>query len=341
MKSPGPWKQAVCCALVSLCLGTAALWAQTPSRQDSLARVSQMMAAQQCRESEELLNGIPGSSLETRFRLARCYGKRKDLKKAMEILDSILRRSDSYTPAVLLRARILYNTGKYYQSFLSMQDYTTRDPENGDAWLILGLSQFMLKKNQDAEVSLRRATELSPGSGEAFYYMGRLAYTENDMPSALRAFQRAVEIEPTSMRAHNNLALTHEALAQFDLARAAYLKAIELEQKQAVKSEWPYFNLGALRFKEGHPQEAIDYVKEALLRKPGWAKAKVKLAIALAAVGNLAGARAQLEAVLRSDARNADAHYQLALVLVRVGEKELADQHFTRFNKFRQSSSRR
>ena len=78
-----------------------------------------------------------------------------------------------------------------------------------------------------------------------------------NLPLALAAFKRAIEIDPHNVKAHNHLGQTYEGLALYPAARAAYLKAIELEQKQAAKSEWPYFNLGVLYIKEGRAAEAV------------------------------------------------------------------------------------
>jgi len=46
---------------------------------------------------------------------------------------------------------------------------------------------------------------------------------------ALYRWKRAVEIDPTYAAAYNNLAIAHEHNGQFDDARVAYEKALELE----------------------------------------------------------------------------------------------------------------
>ena len=72
----------------------------------------------------------------------------------------------------------------------------------------------------------------------------------------------------------------------------------ELEQAQAKRSEWPYFNLGVLAMKQGQPQEAIRWLREALTRRPTWSEAKVQLAMALGAAGQLEEAAGLLRDVL-------------------------------------------
>lgn len=46
---------------------------------------------------------------------------------------------------------------------------------------------------------------------------------------ALYRWQRAVEIDPTYAAAYNNLAVAYERLGEFDKAREAYERAVELE----------------------------------------------------------------------------------------------------------------
>ncbi len=51
---------------------------------------------------------------------------------------------------------------------------------------------------------------------------------------ALYRWKRAVEIDPTYAAAYNNLAIAHEHEGQFDEARKAYEKALELEPNNAL-----------------------------------------------------------------------------------------------------------
>ena len=59
---------------------------------------------------------------------------------------------------------------------------------------------------------------------------------------ALYRWKRAVEIDPTYAAAHNNLAIAYEHNGQFDDARVAYEKALELEPNNVlIKQNYDLF----------------------------------------------------------------------------------------------------
>ena len=150
----------------------------------------------------------------------------------------------------------------------------------------------------------------------------------NNPTGALAAFQKATELDASSVKAHNHLGQAYEALVQYPAARAAYLKAIELEKRQTAKSEWPYFNLGALCLREGRAAEAEGYFRQALERQPGWSEGKAKLGMALLALDRLPEALSYLEQAVQIDPQNADARYQYARLLVKMGKPDEAERHF-------------
>ena len=148
---------------------------------------------------------------------------------------------------------------------------------------------------------------------------------------ALAAFQKATELDASSVRAHNHLGQAYEALVQYPAAREAYLKAIELEKKQKAKSEWPYFNLGALCLREGRAAEAEGYFRQALERQPRWSEGKAKLGMALLTLDKLPEALSCLEQAVQIDPQNADARYQYARLLIKMGNPDQAEQHLQVF----------
>jgi Tfp pilus assembly protein PilF len=65
--------------------------------------------------------------------------------------------------------------------------------------------------------------------------------------------------------------------------------------------------------------------------KPSWSEAKVQLAGALGLANELKKARQMLEEVLLAEPKNAQAHYQLARLLVKLQLPEEASRHFRLF----------
>jgi len=235
----------------------------------------------------------------------------------------------------LERALVLFNAGKYQDSFDLASAYLLQNPGSEPAHKIVGMNEYMLGRPEEALQDLKRATELAPNDADAFYYLGRLHFSTDKVTAALSDFQRAVELNPSSVRTENHLGQTYEALGRWRDAERSYLRAIEMERGQVKKSEWPYFNLGVLYLSTGREQEAVAYLQGALRRNPSWAQGKVKLAAALASCEKIQQALTLLEAAVHSEPLNAEAHYRLALLLTKTGKAEEAQQHFDTFEQLR------
>jgi tetratricopeptide (TPR) repeat protein len=67
--------------------------------------------------------------------------------------------------------------------------------------------------------------------------------------SAEAHFQKALNLNPKFMKAYDNLGLTYEALADYDVAVRVYRQAIPMNRSARMPSPWPPLNLGALLVK--------------------------------------------------------------------------------------------
>ncbi len=308
-----------------------------PAEEPSWSRAERLILEKKCQAAQRVLEQTRSAIAVApiQHNLALCYSERKDFRNAEAALDRFRKFFPEDPSGILLKAFLLFSTRRYEESSTILTTYVDNKPDDPRGHKLLGLSHFMSGRERQAEVEMRRTTELDPLDSEAFYYLGRLYFTRNDMPAALAAYEKAAELDPNNVKAFNHIGQTKEALAEFSQAREAYFKAIELERKQVVKSQWPYFNLGTLFIKEGKPEEAIGYLRQALDRNPSWPRGKVKLAMALAAVGKFEDALFELNAVLRADAQNAEAHYRLGQLLTKMDKPEQAKEHLLLFEKLR------
>jgi tetratricopeptide (TPR) repeat protein len=320
-------------------LALSLLTSRTHVSSDERIRHSIQLAAQKkCSEAAQLLKGIEETSqvaAPALYRVAECFMKQREWRKAEPSLDAFLRLSPQDSSGLFLKSYLLFRTSRYDQSLQLISSYLEEQPNNSDARKILGMDYYMLGKSELAELELKRAIELNANDPEAFYYLGRLYFIRDDMPAALTAFQTVIQLDSSSVRAHNHLGQAFEGLGQHVAARNAYLKAIELDQQQTVKSRWPYFNLGSLYLKQGRFQEAIDYLRQSLRHNPSWSEGKLKLAKALSTSGDLQGAQVLLREVVEAEPQNATAHYQLARLLTKIGQREQAAQHYEQFEKLK------
>jgi tetratricopeptide (TPR) repeat protein len=331
-----------CFQLTTLSVGLFAFSISTSSIEvnsgDTVRDAIQLAAQRQCSEAAQLLKGIDESSQPAAlafYGVAECYMKRSEWKKAESFLDAFLRLSPKDTSGLFLKSYLLFRTSRYEQSLRLISSYIQQQPNNSDAHKILGMDYYMVGKQEEAELELKRAIELSVTDPEAFYYLGRLYFTRNEMPAAVSAFQKAIQLDSSSVRAQNHLGQALEGLGEYESARKVYLKAIELEKEQQAKSRWPYYNLGSLYLKQGQFPEAIDYLRQSLGYNPSWTEGKLKLAKALLGSGDIAASELLLREVLASEPQNATAHYQLARLLTKIGDREQAAKHYQQFEKLK------
>ena len=72
-------------------------------------------------------------------------------------------------------------------------------------------------------------------------------------------------------------------------------------------------------------------IREALVRNKDWPEAKTQLAVALFSSDQYEDARLLLTEVLENNPKNADAHYQMGRLLLKLGKPEQARPHLEEF----------
>lgn len=236
---------------------------------------------------------------------------------------------------LLEKALALFNGGSYQECFQILSPFVRENPQSAAARKLLGMDEYMLGRSDDAFRELQRAIDLAPDDADAFYYLGRLYFSTDNAPAALKSFERAAQLDPSSVRIHNQMGQTLEALGRQDEAEREYLNAIELNEAASKKSEWPLYNLGVLYFQDGRIDNAVLYFRRALVCNPGFPDAKIKLAIVLSQQGHSQEAERLLGQAVASDPLNAEGHYRLGLLLLKIGKPEQAQQELALFEKYR------
>jgi tetratricopeptide (TPR) repeat protein len=217
------------------------------------------------------------------------------------------------------------------------------DPGLAEAHTNLGV---VLADRGDVDVAVpchRRALELEPQLAPAHNNLGLALYARGDLDGAVRCFQKALALDPRYAAAHSNLG--HALLARGDAEGAArcYRRALELQPGNAKT----HTNLGNALATRGDLDGAVRCFQRALELDPRFDLAHCALGQALLLRGDFARAReatrrcldllpaghplrdaataqlrqcedalalvAKLPAVLRGEARPADAAEALAL----------------------------
>jgi len=159
----------------------------------------------------------------------------------------------------------------------------TGNPRPGRRVLALGLGSLSLAISLLVfSRDLSRADEAGSLANRAVSYK-----QAGDLASATRDLERALRLEPGSAPAWYNLGTVLEATGSAGEAERAYRAALSLDPSQAEAAG----NLGALLIHGGSSAEAVAILRRALAGRPGHAVCWTNLVIALASLGDVAGAR--------------------------------------------------
>jgi protein O-GlcNAc transferase len=149
---------------------------------------------------------------------------------------------------------------------------------------------------------------------------GNRAEDAGKLHDACALYREALRLAPQSARAHLNLGIALQALGDERGAIARYEQALVLDPANAYAG----YNFGKLRYERGAHGEAERLLRRALGSRPDFPEARVLLACALEAQGQVQAAATELEAALRSWPHDFGALFIYAGVLRRLGRVDEA-----------------
>ena len=180
----------------------------------------------------------------------------------------------------------------------------------------------------------RQAIALNPNSPIIHNRLG-VAYSElKQYDAALDAYQKALVLSPMTAEPHYNMGLVY--LKQGDLPRAAEA----FKRAVAIDAEWgdPYTGLGEVYLKQGDFGQAARAYKQATRLNPsGNPSAILGLGKTYVKQGRLDDAIIAIEKAIEIQVDNTEAHYQLAQIYIKRGEKKKAASAMVFFKVLRQT----
>ena len=303
-------------------------------------RASELIRQDRLTEARKILEALVADTrnppAQAYYQLAVCDAREGRREAADKSLDLALSRDPGFLPALHLKAYIQFSAGRYTEALDWARQFLQKHPDGGETRKVAGLARFMLGDRAGAERELQSASSLLPTDFDARYYLGRVYFEGSKLTLALEAFRMAIQLDPRSVKARNHLGQTLEGLTRFVEAKTAYRDAIELEQEGPERSEWPYYNLGTLLLAEGDTEEAVALLEKALQRNPSSTQTRTKLGVAYSGASRLEDARQQLRVAVNAEPSNADAHYQLGRILMKLGLEDEARKHLALFERLRE-----
>ena len=142
------------------------------------------------------------------------------------------------------------------------------DPNYVPSLKVKAKALYLLRRDTDAEETLKRAAARAPADAEIPYDLGRIYYQTGRHQAAAASLRRATELDPRAYKAWDNLGLAVEALGDVTEAQQHYLKAVALVHKDHPRYDVVYANFADLLIKLGSYPRAFDLAAEAAQRNP-------------------------------------------------------------------------
>lgn len=212
---------------------------------------------------------------------------------------------------------------------IALSDSSPVEKHYKDATAYHDLGEF-----EQAISEYRKAIALNPNSPIIYNRLG-VAYSElKQYDAALDAYQRALALSPMTAEPHYNMGLVY--LKQGDLPHA--LKAFK--RATIINAEWEdaYTGLGEVYLKQGDLGQAAHAYRQATRLNPnGNPNAILGLGKTYVKQGRLDDAITAVEKAIEIQVDNTEAHYQLAQIYVKRGDRKKAASAMAFFKVLRQT----
>jgi predicted O-linked N-acetylglucosamine transferase (SPINDLY family) len=211
----------------------------------------------------------------------------------------------------LTQAVACHQAGQLPQAEQIYRQILQADPQNADAWHLLGVIAAQLDNHEVAIEHIRRAIELNPRATVFHANLGAAYQKLKRIDEAVNSYRRALELNPTNAEAHNNLGVALHGQGDLAAAEACFRRALEQNANYADA----HANLGNVLQALGKPAEALASHQRAAQLRPGLAEAQHGIGMALKELGRLDEAAAAYRRALSLKENAPETHNNLGVVL--------------------------
>jgi tetratricopeptide (TPR) repeat protein len=261
--------------------------------------------------------------------------------EARESLKERVARSGETYKSFYLEALILFKENEFLESLKRLERSVNLEKRDPAVLMLAGLNCVVLERYDAARNFLEASAELAPNNAMAHYYLGRLYYTIQRFPQAVTEFEQVLKLNPSFVKGHDNLGLALEAVGNEEEAIQAYRKAIELNEQQKLRNEWPYLNLGKFLTTKNRYQESLQLLERAVQLNPKSAEACYVLGKVLNKLGRDAEALETLKRSTSNDPGFDEPHYLLSRIYRRLGDEAQAQREIQIFQQLKGEKKRK
>ena len=236
--------------------------------------------------------------------------------EAERLAKEVLAKDPNHIEAHILMGSVLFAQDKKQEALAELNHAVELDPKRVESYLSLARYYVQTNDIAGAEGIYQRAISVSGGSAQAHYEYGKFLVGAKRTDEAEAEFQKAVQAEPQNRDAQFIIASFYLINKQFDKAEAAYKALAELDKDKPEGRSV----LGDFYSSVGRLDEAIAIYREVIAKTPDYTQAHYRLTEILLNRGDLAGAKNEIETVLKGDAKDRQALILRARMNMQAGQ---------------------
>jgi superkiller protein 3 len=268
--------------------------------------------------------------------MALLHDNQTNYDKAIEYYEICLKLRPEWSENISNTLGVLhYNANRNKKALEYYRKAIDLNPNNALYHENIGLLYERQKDYNNSELSFLKAIELDPKNSALLNRLANVYYDKEDFNKAIEYYQKAIDnqaVSPTQDSVYvENLALAYEKLGELESAKAAYLKATEINPSKADN----FNRIGILHYKQGEHEKAIEYYQKAYDIDKNAVYIE-NIGLAHEGLGNLDKAEAMYQSIFNktdkklkvSDYDKASAYNRLAIMYDNNGNYDKAAEYY-------------
>ena len=261
------------------------------------------------------------NNLDVRVKLGNYYlmGSKQSpaaITEAERLAKEVLQKNPNHIEGHVLMGSVLFAQDHKPEAFAELNRAIEVDPKRVESYLSLARFYALTKDLATAEATFQRAISVNSASALAHYEYGKFLVQLSRLDLAEAEFLKAVSVNGANREARFVLASFYLVNKRFDKAEDAYKALAELDKDKpegrSVLADF-YSAIGRL-------DEAIAIYKEVVAKSPDYSQGHYRLAEILMMRGDIAGAKNEIDGILKNDAKDRQAIILRARIEMRSGE---------------------
>lgn len=236
--------------------------------------------------------------------------------QALAGFDRALAFNPDWIDALKGKALALKALGRIDEAFQILAKAIAVDPQDGSAFNDIGLVLMDLGQFELAKRCLEASVELLPNSAACYNNLGTVLNVLKQYEPALACFDQAIGFDAQLAHAYSNRSSALEGLMRLSEAIQSCEMALQLDAK-LVKTR---NKLGVMLTEVGSFEKALGHFDHLIDEMPDYVPAHINKANALSATKRFDEAKQSLQTALLLDPENNLARWNLALLLLRMGD---------------------